>query len=177
MADPATAAGAAADHAAGGLPQFDLAQWPGQMAWALLIFLVLYLLFVFVFVPRVGGTIDKREDQISGDIGDARRLRDQAQAQADAAAAEMNEARGRAHKVAADAKAAAKASADARQAEEDTKLAGLLAEAESRIAAARGEAMSHVRAIASDAAQAMVERLTGVAATADEIERAVGAEA
>jgi hypothetical protein len=37
--------------------------------------------------------------------------------------------------------------------------------------------MSHVRAIASDAAQAMVERLTGVAATADEIERAVGAEA
>jgi len=61
MAVPATAAGATADHASGGLPQFDLAQWPGEIVWALVVFLVLYLLFTFVFVPRVGGTIDARQ--------------------------------------------------------------------------------------------------------------------
>jgi F-type H+-transporting ATPase subunit b len=163
--------------ASGGLPQFDLAQWPGQIVWALGIFLVLYLLFAFVFVPAVGGTIDAREDKISGDIGDARRLRDEAQAQADAAAAEMNEARGRAHRVATEARAAAKAAAAARQGEEDAKLAALLSAAEARIAAARGEAMGHVRSIGADAARAMVERLTGAAPSQAELDAALGAEA
>jgi F-type H+-transporting ATPase subunit b len=163
--------------ASGGLPQFDLAQWPGQIVWALGIFLVLYLLFAYVFVPRVGGTIDAREDKISGDIGDARRLRDEAQAEADDAAEEMSQARARAHRVAAEAKAAAKAAADARQAEEDEKLAKRLGEAEQRIAAARAEAMGHVRAIASETAGAMVERLTGAAASQAELDAALGAEA
>ncbi len=163
--------------ASGGLPQFDLAQWPGQIVWALGIFLVLYLLFAFVFVPAVGGTIDAREDKISGDIGDARRLRDEAQAQADAAAAEMNEARGRAHRVASEARAAAKAAAAARQGEEDAKLAALLSAAEARIAAARGEAMGQVRSIGVDAARAMVERLTGAAPSQAELDAALGAEA
>jgi F-type H+-transporting ATPase subunit b len=162
--------------ASGGLPQFDLAQWPGQIVWALGIFLVLYLLFAFVFVPAVGGTIDAREDKISGDIGDARRLRDEAQAQAAAAAGEMNEARARAHKVASDARDAAKAATAARQGEEDAKLAARLGEAEQRIAAARGEAMGHVRAIAAETAQAIVERLTGAAASQAELDAALGAE-
>ena len=160
----------------GGLPQFDLAQWPGQIVWALGVFLVLYLLFAFVFVPRVSAAIEHREDKIGGDIGDARRLRDEAQAQADKAVAEMEEARARAHRVAGEARAAAKAQADARQAEEDVKLAAVLAEAEGRIAVARGAAMTHVRAIAADTAAAMVERLTGLAASPGELESALSAE-
>ena len=162
--------------ASGGLPQFDLAQWPGQIVWALGIFLVLYLLIAFVFVPAVGGTIDAREDKISGDIGDARRLRDEAQAQSDAAAAEMSDARNRAHRLASEARDAAKAAAAARQGEEDAKLAARLSEAEGRIAAARAEAMGHVRGIAADTAQAMIERLTGTAASADELDAALAQE-
>ena len=159
---------------AGGLPQFDLAQWPGQIVWALGVFLALYLLFAFVFVPRVSGAIETREDKISGDFGNARKLRDEAQAQADAAAREMDEARARAHRVAGEARAAAKSESDARQADEDVKVAALLADAERRIGAARGEAMGHVRAIAAEAAEAMVERLTGAAPTGAEVERALG---
>jgi F-type H+-transporting ATPase subunit b len=169
MADPATSAAGA-----GGLPQFDLAQWPGEIVWALVVFLVLYLLFAFVFVPRVAGTINAREDKISGDVGDARRLRDEARAQADAAVGEIGEARAQAHRVANEAKAAAKAESDARQADEDTKLAARLVEAERRIGAARDEAMGHVRAIAAQTAEAMVERLTGAAPTGPELERALG---
>jgi F-type H+-transporting ATPase subunit b len=162
----------AAEHASG-LPQFDLAQWPGEIVWALVIFGVLYLLIAKVFVPRVAGTIDAREDKISGDIGEARRTRDQAQAEAAEAAAELDQARARAHRLAAEAKAAAKIASDQRQGEEDALLAARLAEAESRIAAARGEAMGHVRAIAGEAAAAMVERLTGAAPSGAELERAL----
>jgi len=161
----------------GGLPQLDLAQWPGQMVWMLFIFVVLYVLFSKVFVPRVAGTINDREDKIAGDIGSARKLRDAAQADADAAAGEMAQARARAQKLAADAQGEAKAAAAARQAEEDAKLGATLAAAEARIAAARAEAMVHVRTIAVDAAQAMIAKLTGVGADAAEVEQALGAAA
>jgi len=169
MADPSQAA----EHASSGLPQFDLSQWPGQMVWMLAIFLTLYALFTFVFVPRVGGTIAAREDKIGGDIGEARRLRDEAEAQSKAAAEELAQARARAQKFAADAKASAAAEAARRQAEEESRLAQVLADAEGRIGAARAEAMSQVRGIAAEAADAIVARLTGQGADPAEVERAL----
>lgn len=165
MAEPTPTAGG------GGLPQFDLAQWPGQIFWMLVIFAVLYVLFSRVFVPRVAGAIDAREEKISGDIGDAKRMRDAAKADLEAADGELAMARARAQKVALDAQAEAKAAATARQAVEEAKLAEALALAEGRIAAARGEAMSHVRTIAIETAQAMILRLTGAEATSAEVER------
>ncbi len=162
---------------AGGLPQFDFSWWGGEIFWTLLIFGVLYLLFARVFVPRVGGTIGARADKIGGDIDEARRLRDEAQAQSDAAAEELTAARARAQKVALDAKTAAQTEASARRAEEDAKLATILDAAEARIAAVKAEAMTHVRTIAAETAQAIVERLTGSPAGAAEIERALAGRA
>jgi len=163
------AAGAAAEHGSGGLPQFDLAQWPGQMAWMLIIFLVMFILFAKVFVPGVSKTMEDREDRISGDIGEARKLRDQADAQAAAAAAETAQGRAVAQKLALDAKAKALADAAAREAAEDAKLAELLARADGRILANREAAMANVRDIASGAAGVIVEKLTGTAASTEEV--------
>jgi F-type H+-transporting ATPase subunit b len=174
MADPTTTA-AVAEKATGGLPQFDPAPWPSEIFWALLIFGVLYLVIAKVFAPAIGDTIDRREDTIAGDIGDARRARDAALADLEAAAREMAAARGRAKQLALDAQSEAKAIAAARQAEEDAKIAASLAEAEARIALARAEAMGHVRAIAVDTAQAIIQKLTGTDVTAAEVETALGA--
>ena len=173
----AAAAAAAPDAGAGGLPQFDLAKWPGQMVWMLIIFAVMLFLFAKVFVPRVGGTISEREDRIAGDIGDARRLKAQADEQAAQAAEEMTLARAAAHKLAIDAKSRATADAAAKEALEEARLAETFAKAEGRIMEARDKAMVHVRDIASDTAQAIVERLTGQAATGDEVKAALAAKA
>jgi F-type H+-transporting ATPase subunit b len=172
-ADPATAAAAAAEHGSGGLPQFDLAQWPGQMVWMLAIFFVLFLLFSWVFVPKVGGTIADREDRIAGDIGKARQLKNEAEAQAAAAAAETAKARGQAQKLAFDAKAKAKAEAAAREATEEAKLAEALAKHEVRITTLRDQAMTHVSGIAADTAVAMVAKLTGVVITPQDAQSAL----
>lgn len=163
----------AADAATSGLPQFDLGQWPGEMLWMAIIFAILLVLFARVFAPRVGGTIADREDKIGGDIGEARRLRDEAEAQSRAAAQELAEARARAQKLAADAKAAASGEAARRAAEEEDRLGQVMAEAEARIAAARNAAMGQVRGIAAETAEAIVERLTGQGADAAEVERAL----
>ena len=175
MADSATVAAAAAEHGSGGLPQFDLSWWPGQMVWMLLIFGVMFFLFAKVFVPRIGGTIDAREGKIAGDIADARRLKAEAEAQAAAGAAEMAEARARAQKLATDAKDKSAAEAATRQAAEEAKLADRLAVAEAEIRSARDQAMTNVQSIAVETAQAIVERLTGVAASAADVDAALAA--
>ena len=170
MATETQASTAPAD--AGGLPQLDFQWWPGQIVWLVIIFIAM-LVFVRLFAaPRVGGTIDAREDKISGDIADARRLKEEAEAAADAAAAEAAQARAAAQRVAAEARAKAQAEVAAKLAVEEAKLAEKGAEAEARIAKARDAAMNNVAAIASDAAGAIVGRLTGKAATPAELNAA-----
>ena len=179
MADTATTEtpGHGAPQGAGGLPQFDASWWPGEMAWFLFIFLVVFILMAKVFVPRVGGTIAEREERISGDIGRARSIKEQAEAQAAQADAEMAQARSRAQKVAADAKARVQAEAAERQAEQEAKLAASLAAAEAEIRASREAAMGHVREIAAETALAIVAKLTGQQASAKDIDAALAEQA
>ena len=172
MADPRRRA-ARPPAGAGGLPQFDPAQWPGQIVWVLVIFAILYLLFARVFVPRLGGAIAAREARIAGDIAEARRLKTEAEAQAAAAAEERRRARDEAQQLALRAKTEAKTSAARRRAEEAGRLAKGFAEAEARIAGARDRAMANVHDVAVEAAAAIITRLTGQPAPADEIEAAL----
>jgi F-type H+-transporting ATPase subunit b len=152
---------AAGKGGSGGLPQFDNTWWAGQIVWLAIIFAVLYVVLAKVLLPKVTRTIDAREGKISGDIADARRLKQEAEAQAAAAAEEMAQARSKAHKVASDAKAKSAAAAAERQGVEEAKLNDRLTAAEAEIRAARDQAMGNVKTIAVETAQAIVERLTG----------------
>jgi F-type H+-transporting ATPase subunit b len=158
----------------GGLPQFEFEYWGGQIVWLLLLFALLYLLLGRVFVPRLRKTLDVREQTISGAVAEARRVQAEAGAQAEAARAEVAQARAAAQRTAAEAKQRAQAEAAARQAAEDAKLQQHLAQAEDRVRQARDAAMSNVRGIAVETAQAITEKLTGRAAAPGEIEAALG---
>jgi F-type H+-transporting ATPase subunit b len=164
----------AAEHegGSGGLPQFDPQWWPGQIVWLLIIFVVV-MTFMRVFaVPKLGGTITARDEKIAGDIAAARRLKDEAEAQAAAAAAERAQARAEVGKVALEARAKAQAEIAAALAEQEAKLAETTGAAEAGIAAERDRAMASVAGIASEIAQAMVQKLTGRAASAAELAQA-----
>jgi F-type H+-transporting ATPase subunit b len=163
----------AAEHGSGGLPQFDFQWWPGQIAWTLIVFVVLLLFMRFFAVPRLGGTIEARDAKIDGDIAEAQRLKEEAEAQAKAAADDMAQARGQAQRLAAEAGAKAKAEIAGKLAAEEAKLAETTAAAEAEIAIAREAAMSHVRTIAADTASARVEKLSGRAPSAAEVEAAL----
>jgi F-type H+-transporting ATPase subunit b len=176
MATP-THEGTSEPAASGGLPQFDPQWWPGQIFWFLVIFALVFLLMRHVFVPKIGGTIEARDGKIEGDIAQARTLKDQADAEAQTAAAETASARAASQKLAADARAKAQAEIAARLAEEEAKLNQTLEAAETRIFAARDQAMGHVRTIAADTAGAIVAKLTGKAASAAEISAAMAGKA
>ncbi len=164
---------AAGGHAEGGLPQLQFEHWPGQIVWLLVIFAVLYVLLSKVFLPKVGGTLQARDGKIADDMAEARRLRDEAEVDARAADAEVAEARARAGRTASESKAKSAAEAAERQASLETELNAKLAEAETRIRASRDQAMGQVRGIAADTAAAIAEKLTGVAASDAEIDKAL----
>ena len=125
---------AATEHASGGLPQFDVATWPGQIAWFLILFLLVFLTMKKVIVPRIGGAIEGRDAKIEGDIADARRMKTEADAAAAAGAAELSSARANAQKLATEARAKAQGELAARLAEEEAKLAATTAVASSTTA-------------------------------------------
>jgi F-type H+-transporting ATPase subunit b len=152
---------AAAEHSAGGLPQFEFQHWGGQIGYLLILFALLYILMSRVFAPRIRRVFDERRSAIEGALASARAVQAEASAQADAARQALAEARGKAQKTAVDAKAKANAEAAARHATVEAELQAKLSQAEASIRASRDQAMGHVREIAADTAEALVEKLTG----------------
>ncbi|WP_425984969.1 hypothetical protein [Brevundimonas sp. TWP1-2-1b1] len=165
----------AAEHGSGGLPQFQFEHWAGQIGYLLILFVVLYLLVSKVFAPRLRKVMDERADTISTAVATARQVQAEAAEQAALAQAEVAKARADARSMAAAAKARVTEDANAGQAAEEAIVNARIAEAEASIGKTRDAAMANVSTIASDTTAAMVERLTGKAATAVELAAVKGA--
>ena len=141
-------------------PPFDTNHFGAQLVWLAITFGALYLLMSRIALPRVAAILENRQSTISGDLDRASAM----QKQADEA--------GKAYeKTLADAKANAQSLAQETQA----KLNGQIAAAEVQIADTKARALTHVDAIAADAATAIVQQLTGKTPDADSIARAVAA--
>ena len=144
------------------MPQFDTAVFAPQLVWLAITFVALLLLMWRVALPKVGGVFQMREERIQGNLQKAETLK----AEAEQALADYQ-------KLIADARSSA-------QAEHNKAVAAIAAEtanreaafskrlgaedtaAETRIAAAKTEAMASVRAVAADLASAMASKLIGV---------------
>ncbi|KQP48350.1 ATP synthase F0 subunit B' [Brevundimonas sp. Leaf280] len=164
-----------AEHGSGGLPQFQFEHWAGQIGYLLILFVILYVLVSKVFAPRLRKVMDERADTISTAVATARQVQAEAADQAAQAQAEVAKARADARATAAAAKARVTEEANARQAAEEAVVNARIAEAEASIGKTRDAAMANVSTIASDTTAAMVERLTGKAATAAELAAVKGA--
>ncbi len=161
-----------AGHSAG-LPQFQTEHWAGQIAYLLILFAILYVLISKVFAPRMRRVLDERTTTIQEALASARAVQTQADSQAEAAKRALAEARASAQRTAAEASAKAAAETAARKAELDAELAAKQAEAEGRIRAARDSAMQQLAEVATDAAEAMLQKLTGAKTSREAVAAAV----
>lgn len=157
----------------GPFPPFDTNTFPSQILWFVICFGALYLLMKRVIVPRMAAIIDGRAQRIAGDIEEAQRLKLQSDTALQGYEKALADARGSAHKIAQTATDQAKADAEARRHAIEADLAAKLADAEAKIVATKTEAMSHVEAIAADAAGAIVSHLTGTAPAPADAAKAV----
>ncbi|HVC62103.1 MAG TPA: F0F1 ATP synthase subunit B' [Acetobacteraceae bacterium] len=146
-----------------GMPQLDFASplTTSQVVWGAIIFIVLYILASRFALPRVATVLEERANHIAHDLENAQ----QAKTKSDQAALEVAEATSKAR---AEAQAAinaaldeAKTAAAKQSATLNERLERQLAEAESRIAAARASAMGALRQVATETAATVISRLTG----------------
>jgi F-type H+-transporting ATPase subunit b len=126
-------------------PPFQKDTFASQLVSLTIAFVALYLISSRLALPRVRKTIDDRQDRIEGDLAQAQKLKDDSDAALKAYETELAAARTRAQTIGNETREKLNAAADA----------------EKTIASTRAAAMSNVRGIASDAAAAIVQQLTG----------------
>lgn len=148
-------------HAEPGFPPFDSSTFPSQLLWLAITFGLFYLLLKQVVIPRIGGILEVRQDRIAQDLGEAARMKEEADAAVAAYEQELADARARANLIGQEARDGAKAQAEAERKKVEAGLEGKLSEAEARIALIKDAAMRDVGQIAEETASAVVRQLVG----------------
>jgi F-type H+-transporting ATPase subunit b len=147
----------------GGFPPFEPQTFASQLVWLAIAFVLLYVLMSRLALPRVASIIEDRQKRIADDLADAERLKQESDAAVAAYEKALADARARAQIIANETREKQQAQADATRKTLEAGLNAKLAEAEKSIAATKQAAMANVRAIAEDAARAIIERLIGTA--------------
>jgi len=156
-------------------PPFQKDTFASQLVSLLIAFVALYVIVSRIALPRVGGVIDARQNAVDGDLAAAQRLKDESDAALKAYEAELAAARSRAQAIGTETRDRLNATAEAERKALEDQLATKLAAAEKTIAETRESAMSNVRGIASDAASAIVQQLTGKKPDAKSLKSALDA--
>ena len=157
----------------GHFPPFDKTNFASQLIWIALVFVALYLLMSRLALPRIGSILADRRQHIEGDLAQAERLKKDADEALAGYEKSLAEARNRAQALASETRTREAAAAESARKALDAKLNATIADAERTIATRRSAAMTNVRGIATDAAAAIVQRLTGSAPAGREVEAAV----
>jgi len=157
------------------MPQLNPLDWAPQLIWLVLTFGVLYLLMVWIALPRIGSVIEKRAAHIEGDLETAEKFRRDTEEAIAAYEQALAEAKQKAHAIVEEGRAKLKAETDAKRAKLEEELDAKSAEAEKRIEAAKTSAMKEVNAVAAEVAADIVKKLTGTAPPKGEIAKAVEA--
>jgi F-type H+-transporting ATPase subunit b len=157
----------------GNFPPFQTENFPSQLVWLTLSFVLLYVLMAKVALPRIGSIFEERSKRIADDIGAAQRFKEQSDAAHAAYEKALADARARAQAIANATREREAAAAEETNKRLEAELHERLATAEKSIAATRNAAMGNVGAIAADTATAIVERLIGKAPAAHDVAAAM----
>jgi F-type H+-transporting ATPase subunit b len=155
------------------MPQLDPAFFGTQLFWLAVSFIVFYVLMSKVALPRIADVLELRAEKITGDLDAAAKARDEAKAALAHYEKSLADARAEAQRANREAADAASAANNARLAEVGTRIGAEIAAAERRIGEAREAAMSNVRSMAVEVAQAAFSKLVGGQADAARLDALV----
>jgi F-type H+-transporting ATPase subunit b len=156
-------------------PPFDAANFAPELIWLALTFGALYIAMAKIALPRVLTILQARAHKINADIADANKFHSRSEEAAAAHEKVINDARSQALTLAQQTHAKLLAETESKRAAIESELSAKLADSEAQIVQMKAKAMSNVQTIASEAASAIVQRITGRPADGAAIERAVAA--
>jgi F-type H+-transporting ATPase subunit b len=155
------------------MPQLIPTDFAPQIVWLAIVFVVLYVAFSKVALPKIGDVLDARAERLGGDLDRAAELRKRSEATKAAYEAELAKARADAQTSAAQVAARMSALADQKQSALTKRLAEEGKAAEARIAQAKTQAMTGLRQAAAELAAAATVKLTGAAPAPERVVAAV----
>lgn len=155
-------------------PALDTWHYPSQLFWLFISFGGLYFVLSRIVLPRLSNNLERRSDTIADDLDEAAKLNEQAEEAKRELELNLAKARSGARETVAEAEAemADEIASETRRA--DAELETKLEKAEARIQELRAEAMDNVQTVATEATQAILEKL-GVTTKADKAKAAVTA--
>jgi F-type H+-transporting ATPase subunit b len=159
----------------GVFPPFDRETFPSQLFWLAICFIALYVITARLVRPRVSGIIESRKNRVAGDLAEASRYRGESEQAMAAYEKALADARSRAQSIASETRDRLQAEADRNRKSLEDELNRRLADADRTIGATKSAAMTNVRGIATEAAAAIVTRLTGIKAADGTVAAAVDA--
>ena len=169
----AAAAPAAHEAAKSGLPQLNATTFAPQLFWLVVVFVTLFYVLAKIVLPRIGEVITERGDRIARDIKAATRLKgetDKALADYEKALAD---ARARASGIAKETREKLDLETAKEKSRVEGQISAKITQAEARIGATKTKALASVNEIAISTATAVVGKLIGQDATAEEVKKAL----
>jgi F-type H+-transporting ATPase subunit b len=147
-----------------------------QLFWLAVVFGFIFFVIGRGMLPKIQSTVEAREKRIAEDLERAQAARAAAEETEAAWRARMDAARADAARIAQDAKQESAKTTEAKVRAASEKIAAKVAQAEARIRAAADAARGEVEAVAVEAAQDMVARLTGIKVPREQAAAAVKAQ-
>lgn len=154
-------------------PPFDPVNFTPMLIWLSLSFGLLYLLMSKIALPRVENILHARAAKIAKDIGEANAFRARSEEESAAQDKTIAGAKAKALALAQETHARLTAETEANRLALEAELNARLAASEAQILEMKAKAMGNVEAIASEAAAAIVQRVTGKPAGQEAIARAI----
>jgi F-type H+-transporting ATPase subunit b len=160
-------------HGETSFPPFDPVNFTPMLIWLSLSFGLLYLLMSKVALPQVESILRTRAHKITKDIEEANAFRARSEEAAAAHDKTIADAKTKALGLAQETHTGLTAETEANRLALEAELNARLAASETQILEMKAKAMSNVEAIASEAAAAIVQRITGKPAAQEAIARAI----
>jgi F-type H+-transporting ATPase subunit b len=147
-----------------------------QFLWLAIALGFIFFVIARGMVPKIQATVDAREQRIAGDLDAAQKARVAADETEAAWRERMDSARAEAARVAQEAKAESGRDTEAKVKAAADQINRKVESAQSSIHETVDAARAEIEAVAAEAMQEMVERLTGIAVDKQEAAAAVKAE-
>jgi F-type H+-transporting ATPase subunit b len=147
-----------------------------QLFWLAVALGFIFFVIARGMVPKIQATVDQREGKIAADLERAQAARKEADETEAAWRARMDAARAEAARLTQEAKNESARQTEAKVKKAADKINAKAEAAEGKIRDALAAARSEIEAVAADATQQMIERLTGLKVDKKEAAQAVKAE-
>jgi len=159
----------------GGMPQLCFPDFPPQLIWLVIIFVLLMILTSKLAMPRIASVLEQRDARIKGDLDRAERVKNEADAALATYQKAMADARNKAQSELRQVQAEIVAETARREAAFAQQLAQRTKTAEDGITQAKTRALTELRSVGADVTSNVLAKVAGLNVPPGQAQAAVDA--